>query len=96
MHRISPTQLQQASIHKSKALSSHELIATFEYTLTKEAAIEKNLPKTGLARVNERGEYLDAIGPGVGRLDDLKRLMDLGEVVLLMDRSNYICLQRIL
>lgn len=27
------------------------------FTLTKEAAIQKTCPKTGLARVNERGEY---------------------------------------
>lgn len=44
--RVHPHYCTLASIHKSKALSSHELIATFEYfTLTKEAAIQKNLPK---------------------------------------------------
>lgn len=47
------------------------------FTLTKEAAIEKNLSGTGLARVNERWGIFWTPSPGqdVG-LDDLNGLID--------------------
>lgn len=67
-----------ASIHKSMALSSYELIATFEYVYAhKGSGHSEKLARKQVWHVSMNdGNTLDAIAARVDWLDDLNSLID--------------------